>query len=992
MALGDGIRRNIAHVDPDERALLRDAFLELNRRFFPGSRGDSIPGHVTWWFKQDEIHQATHVHGQPEFLPWHREIVNRLEGLLREIDPRLSLHYWDWTQDPRSIPDANLGNGSTGTLNLFTPTFMGYGGTTDQPIGPPWQNASASWRSDGFYVPGANPHRDSSGSPADPPLSVVRHVGGSPASLTQDQGVIDAPDYPTMWARLRIIHDGMHGFVAMGGAHVSFRDPFVFLLHSNADRLFATWQTALGHPERLDPATVYGTDGISPSVLDENIPPWSGAPATVRPWAMPENEGELHTYKHISIVTPPCYDTLSTYPATVTLVTTSVNFNDVPAGETAARAVVFEAISCHDVHLSITSGPSVVSGPPGTALGTFPTLGTSVVVPHISSSTPPRGRIWISYTGTSAGDVATGTVTVHCAETDQDFVVPIAANTIARPNVATMLVLDRSGSMDWLAGIDDHTPRMDVLRQAAATFVQLVQRYPGDGVGMVSFDHAAYPGAPVTKYSGGPFDLLAVQGAIQGLVPQGATSVGAGLTLGRNMLSPVTGYDRKALIVFTDGLENTAPMIADVASSINRRTYAIGLGTAQQVDAAALNALTNGSGGYLLLSGVLSPAIDDTFRLAKYFLQILAGVRNNEIVTDPTGQLAPGMSLRIPFQLNETDIDAGIILLSDIPVVRFLIETPDGDVMDPAAAAGIGAMYETEPGVSFYSFNLPLALGSSGAHRGTWHALLEIDRKIDQRLSHGLERSVPATSSRLAHGVRYCLTVQSHSNLRMDARVTQTGLVPGSVMSIRATLSEYGIPMAHRASMYVEVERPDGSAATLGLAEIEEGIFEVDTTASLEGVYRFHLKASGLTLRGERFTRERLLTGSVVLGGGRPSRTPEPQPGRDSDARLCELLDCLLGQGSLDRFMAENGIDPQGSGVASSAGARNVRWSRRGLAGSRGDHSGCHGTEQVLHAAGPAAGRSTGQPGRSPSRYRALKERPESQDRSKGRPPRAKGR
>jgi hypothetical protein len=35
MALGDGIRRNIASVDPSERALLRDALLALNDRFLP---------------------------------------------------------------------------------------------------------------------------------------------------------------------------------------------------------------------------------------------------------------------------------------------------------------------------------------------------------------------------------------------------------------------------------------------------------------------------------------------------------------------------------------------------------------------------------------------------------------------------------------------------------------------------------------------------------------------------------------------------------------------------------------------------------------------------------------------------------------------------------------------------------------------------------------------------------------------------------------------
>jgi hypothetical protein len=40
-----------------------------------------------------------------------------------------------------------------------------------------------------------------------------------------------------------VVKDAMHGFVAMGGIHVSFRDPFVYLLHSNVDTLFGRWQT-----------------------------------------------------------------------------------------------------------------------------------------------------------------------------------------------------------------------------------------------------------------------------------------------------------------------------------------------------------------------------------------------------------------------------------------------------------------------------------------------------------------------------------------------------------------------------------------------------------------------------------------------------------------------------------------------------------------------------------------------------------------------------
>ncbi len=300
MALGDGIRRNIASVGPTERGLFRDALIALNQRIFPGNRTDSIPGGVSWWFKQDEIHKATHVHGGPAFVPWHRELVHRLEQMLRQVNSQLSLHYWDWTQDPRAIPNAHLGSGSPGSLNLFTPDFMGYGGTEIQSIGAPWLDAR-------FYVPNANPDRDSSGNPADPPKDVFRSVNGLPATPADDALILDAGDFPTMRGRLESVHNAMHGFVNMGGQHISFRDPFVFLLHSNVDRLFARWQTDPAQRQRLSLSGVYGSDG---AFLDGTIPPWAGdsLPA-VRPFAPPENQATVKTYKDPTVVAPTSYDT-----------------------------------------------------------------------------------------------------------------------------------------------------------------------------------------------------------------------------------------------------------------------------------------------------------------------------------------------------------------------------------------------------------------------------------------------------------------------------------------------------------------------------------------------------------------------------------------------------------------------------------------------------------------------------------------------------------
>ena len=38
---------------------------------------------------------------------------------------------------------------------------------------------------------------------------------------------------------LEAAHNAMHGFVNMGGRHISFRDPFVFFLHSGQDWIYS---------------------------------------------------------------------------------------------------------------------------------------------------------------------------------------------------------------------------------------------------------------------------------------------------------------------------------------------------------------------------------------------------------------------------------------------------------------------------------------------------------------------------------------------------------------------------------------------------------------------------------------------------------------------------------------------------------------------------------------------------------------------------------
>jgi hypothetical protein len=326
MTLGDGVRRNIAHVDPTERTLLKDAIVTLHQHLYPGLKTDTPPGGVSWWFKQDEIHQATHVHRGPEFVPWHRELINRFEVLLRQINPQLSLHYWDFKDDPRNVPTGNIGGGASGTVNLFDASFMGSSSGS----------ANAPWLAAGFYDPQAattvpRHDRDATGNPADPPSNILRSrapaaPGDSPYATANDETfVLSAPDFPTFRQRVENLHNGAHGYFASVSPHIAFRDPFVFLLHSNMDRLYARWQTDPAHPGRLNSAlTLYGAEAdldVPVTELGEThiqnlthlVEPWStgtGEFHAIRPWEPShENQGSPHNYHDISLITPPRYDT-----------------------------------------------------------------------------------------------------------------------------------------------------------------------------------------------------------------------------------------------------------------------------------------------------------------------------------------------------------------------------------------------------------------------------------------------------------------------------------------------------------------------------------------------------------------------------------------------------------------------------------------------------------------------------------------------------------
>lgn len=645
--------------------------------------------------------------------------------------------------------------------------------------------------------------------------------------------------------------------------------------------------------------------------------------------------------------------------ASITLLTPLLNFQDVPQGplgmqREAALSISFEVISPSTaVTLQYAPG-GAPSHPQLTAFN------TSVAVGPTPANTIATARLWVIYRTSNPGDVLPQqTVTVQDSTGTQSWIVTIIGNTVARKTSAVALVMDRSGSMSEDRG--DGQSKHTSLQQAASIFIDVMLE--GDGIGLVRFNQDAQVLQTILPLGdGGLSDVNRgnTRDTVNGnkLDPGGDTSIGDGIFEGRGILTSAP-FDLSSLVVLTDGIENSPRMIADVADQINEFTYAVGLGKPQNISVPALQTISGNNGGYLLVTGPITT--DNRFLLQKYFLQILAGISNAEVVLDPDGQLILGRVERVPFQLTSADAGVDVILLSPyVGSVDFRLQTPGGRIIEPwLALAEPGMRFVLSNGVSYYRLALPAQLrGNRFDQEGTWHALLTIGRPRLKRgeTPNGSDRTIlhrmfdPPTRavSRPASGARalranilaaeqfadaavpgfdtrvaaatannrtlpYSVVVHAYSNVSLQAHVEQSSFEPGAKINLYASLAQSGIPLSHKAQVWTDVTRPDGSTAALAFHEHDGGQFSTDFTTTTPGVYRFRIRAQGMTQRGEPFTREKTLTAAVWRGGDTQGNGGA---GGSHQPCVCELLKCLLGRDGVISPEMEKRLEAVGVDIA----------------------------------------------------------------------------
>jgi hypothetical protein len=433
MALGDGIRRNIATISDEERTLFVNAIRKLDNPTSAfvygnnaGHEGADASGNITYWDMQEQIHKDAHVHGidvhaGPAFVPWHRVVVNRLEGLLRQVDPRLSLHYWDWTTDPR-VATADWVAILTGSAPGSPQGFMGksFGNAAPPPATPPDAG-----------VPFAD--FESTEITGDPVLGlpgdgyhdhVWRNVQSGVPGLDSDQTILGNLDFTSFNTALQNAHNTAHGYIGgtLGDAHYSFHDPMVFLLHSNMDRLWATWQRDPTHKDRLDPAKAYGTILADESITDATyfdawVQPWAGVfggdptdlqignvSTDLNPWKSDVSQQAHVPYNDPSVIIPASYDTAVHASYIIVNRNTFSNYEvtakGTPATFPSAFYVIYDGFEPTELGVASTPLPPV---PPN--LPTFAFAGASNVkaVNPVAIYEDPSGaidmpqRIMVSY-------------------------------------------------------------------------------------------------------------------------------------------------------------------------------------------------------------------------------------------------------------------------------------------------------------------------------------------------------------------------------------------------------------------------------------------------------------------------------------------------------------------------------------------------------------------------------------------------------------------
>jgi hypothetical protein len=283
-------------------------------------------------------------------------------------------------------------------------------------------------------------------------------------------------------------------------------------------------------------------------------------------------------------------------------------------------------------------------------------------------------------------------------------------------DVDVMLVFDRSGSMS-LPGVGSGLTKIQEARQAAALFVDLLRTTATHRAGLVSFSTASARDFPLSAVSDPNKTMLIGPpparnaGIVGGIAPGGWTTIGGGLQLAQqDFPAPGPTTNAPAILLMTDGLENTPPMIADVESQLaGTKVCVIGFGTEASLDGPRLSRLALAHDGLYTRAG-------EGLSLKKFFVLCFGTIFESGISTDPYYTLAAGATAAPPIPLDVCGENSLTVVLGwhgPGAELQLSLVTPAGVTI---AAGTIGATASAGDTWAYLRLQLPF----NGERDGTW--------------------------------------------------------------------------------------------------------------------------------------------------------------------------------------------------------------------------------------------------------------------------------
>ena len=357
-----------------------------------------------------------------------------------------------------------------------------------------------------------------------------------------------------------------------------------------------------------------------------------------------------------------------------------------------------------------------------------------------------------------------------------------------------MIVFDRSGSMSLDAGTGK--TKIEEARDAASLFVQLVRAATGNRVGLVSFSTTAntpFPIADVTAPNKQTLIGLApfTGGIVGGLTPGGSTTIGGGLDAAR-LQFPGQVSNPRSILLLTDGLQNTPPMIQTVEPQLTGIDInVIGYGTESSLDGELLTNLAVAHNG--LYTRAMSP-----LHLKKFFSLAFGNIFEAGAAVDPEFFLPKEINSAVPLTFDVCgEENVTVVVGWDVDLARLDVRvmSPLGNVVDGGSP---GVEQSTGRTWTFLRF----ALAHNGERDGQWG--VEVFRPT----------FIGAAETR-AVDVHYFVNVIVDGGPKLELMPVGRRYYTGDTINPLVALKFRNGTHPHHAKMEVEVSTPASSVGNI---------------------------------------------------------------------------------------------------------------------------------------------------------------------------------